>query len=101
MKYSCLLEKIIPQRNSTFSLGWLRLQRRQPFTTMMIMVMSMRMILKGKELKMNDERAEKTPQGGDDRKNSCLGKLPAPELLTSAPKLFAVHNSCVAAPALH
>ena len=57
---------------------------------MMIMVMSMKMILKGKELKMNDERAEKTPQGGDDRENSCLGKLPAPEPLTSAPKLNAV-----------
>ena len=38
--------------------------------------MRMRMILKRKELKINDERAVKTPQGGDDRENSCLGKLP-------------------------
>ena len=32
--------------------------------------------MKKDELKMNDERAAKTPQGGDDRENSCLGKLP-------------------------
>ena len=38
--------------------------------------MRMKMILKRKELKMNEyEGAAKTPQGGDDRENSCLGKL--------------------------
>ena len=28
-----------------------------------------------KEWEMNDERAVKTSRGGDDRKNSCLGKM--------------------------
>ena len=54
--------------------------------------MMMRMLMKRDELKMNDERAVKTPQGGDDRENSCLGKLPCTK---TAPT---VHQNC---PSLH
>ena len=53
--------------------------------------MRMKMILKRKELKMNEE----TPQGGDDRQNWCLGKLMTGK---TAPKVSAVASHCTKVP---